>query len=99
MTSADNGYVVVSRSDPQTFNFWSEVVPFTISAESVGDKIDGIDNGFGGIAFDGTNLYVGDRSESAPGIVVVDPNTNSVIDGPYDVGLPPSAIAVMTITR
>jgi hypothetical protein len=62
----------------------------------VGQKVQNIDNAFGGLTFDGQLLYVGDRSLTKPGIVVIDPVDDSKKSGPFDMGLPPNALAVLS---
>jgi hypothetical protein len=61
----------------------------------VGDPVDSLENAFGGVAYDGTYLYVGDQSLTDPGIVVIDPSDNSKVSGPHDMGMPPSSLAIL----
>ncbi|MBD3239072.1 MAG: hypothetical protein GF331_00695 [Chitinivibrionales bacterium] len=95
--NATQAYVYVGKSDAE-FNYWTELVEIDLGDGAVGDKVEGVDDAFGGIAYDGHYLYVGDRSTSDPGVVVIDPSDNSTVAGPIDVGaLPPSSIAVITV--
>ena len=91
--SATRGYVIVAGAD------WSNsVVPFNPTTGSVGKPLDDVDNAAAfGLAYDGTNLYVGDRSATDPGLLVIDPDDNSVISGPHDLGMPPNAIALLEV--
>ena len=77
-----------------TDEFRTGLVEFNPSGGTVGAAVAGIDDAFGGAAFDGTRLFVGDRSPATPGIVVIDPTDNRTVSGPHDVGYPPSALVV-----
>jgi hypothetical protein len=82
------------------FNFSTVVKECNPSTGDVGATIESVNDAFGGMAYDGTYLYIGDRSTTDPGVVVIDPSDNSKVAGPIDVGsLPPSAIAVLKVTR
>ncbi|MBD3391983.1 MAG: hypothetical protein GF418_07915 [Chitinivibrionales bacterium] len=95
MVSGTKGYVAVAQAD-----FTTRVVEFDPSEGTKEGTISGIDDAFGGIAYDGTYLYVGDRSLSDPGVIVIDPSDNSTVAGPIDVGsLPPFDLAVLTIVE
>lgn len=95
MTGPDKGYVAVGKNSPDFSTFWTEVMSFNPQTRCVGQKVQNIDNAFGGLAFDGQLLYVGDRSLTKPGIVVIDPADDSKKSGPFDMGLPPNALAVL----
>jgi hypothetical protein len=95
MTGPDKGYVAVGKNSPDFSTFWTEIMSFNPQTRCVGQKVQNIDNAFGGIAFDGQLLYVGDRSLTKPGIVVIDPADDSKKTGPFDIGLPPNALAVL----
>jgi hypothetical protein len=70
---------------------------------TVGDAAPGVTNGFGGLAYDGTYVYIGDQGDkySQPaipsGVVVVDPVTNTQVGSKIAVGLPPVSIAVLSV--
>lgn len=96
MTGPDKGYVAVGKNSPDFSTFWTEIMSFNPQTRSVGQKVQNIDNAFGGLTFDGQLLYVGDRSLTKPGIVVIDPVDDSKKSGPFDMGLPPNALAVLS---
>jgi hypothetical protein len=93
--NAEKAYVAVAKNSLDYTSFWTELVAFNPAGGTVGEKVDSIENAFGGTVFDGRLLYVGDRSKTAPGIVVVDPATNKKVGGPYDTGLPPGSLAYL----
>ena len=95
MTGQDKGYVAVGKNSPDFSTFWTEIMSFNPQTRCVGQKVQNIDNAFGGLTFDGQLLYVGDRSLTKPGIVVIDPTDDSKKAGPFDMGLPPNALAVL----
>ena len=95
MTGPDKGYVAVGKNSPDFSTFWTEIMSFNPQTRCVGQKVQNIDNAFGGLTFDGQLLYVGDRSLTKPGIVVIDPADDSKKAGPFDMGLPPNALAVL----
>ena len=91
--SATKAYVCVGKYDAD-FNFTTEVHEFNLSTGAVAGKVPNVKDAFGGLAHDGTYLYIGDRDPAAPGVIVIDPTDNSVVAGPISVGaLPPSSIA------
>lgn len=99
MISESKAYVAVGMYDEE-FNFSTVVREFDPSAGSVGGTISSVNDAFGGMAYDGTYLYIGDRSVTDPGVVVIDPSDNSKVAGPIDVGsLPPSALAVLKVEK
>ena len=91
--SETKGYVVIS-----TPAYATEMWAFNPQTKSLGLKISGIDspctNHF---AYDGTYVYAGDRSTTTPGIVVVDPATDTKIGATKNVGLPPNSLAYLEI--
>jgi hypothetical protein len=95
VVSETRGYAVVSGAD------WSNaIVPFDPATGAVGQPLAFVDNAAQyGLAYDGTHLYVGDRSTSDPGLLVVDPSNNSRVSGPHDLGMPPNAIALLEVER
>jgi hypothetical protein len=72
----------------------TEIVPFNTAAGTVGQKIAGIVDGFGGLAYDGYKLYVGERGGAANGVLVVNSATNAV-ERTISTSLPPSSIAII----
>jgi hypothetical protein len=87
------GYVVISHSFTN-----SQVVPFNLITGTVSPELTGIDNAFGGMTFDGSHLYVGDRSLTNPGVDVFDTSAgNSKVAGPLDVGIAPNSLAYLKI--
>lgn len=99
MISASQAYVAVGMYDDD-YNFSTVVKECDPSAGSVDAMIESVKDAFGGMAYDGTNLYIGDRSATDPGVVVIDPSDNSKVAGPIDVGsLPPSSLAVLKVEK
>ncbi len=97
MVSATKGYVQVGKYDA-SFNYATQVVEFDPTAGAARGAVDGIANGFGGLAYDGRYLYVGERSTTSAGVIVVNPADNSIVAGPIDVGaLPPNDLAVVRL--
>jgi hypothetical protein len=47
------------------------------------------------MAYDGMYVYVGDRSATAPGIVMIDPATDLKRGSTKNVGLPPNSLAFL----
>ncbi|MFW5775359.1 MAG: hypothetical protein ACOCW2_03635, partial [Chitinivibrionales bacterium] len=90
-------FVSVGKNIGNTY--WTDIVSCDPSEGSVSAPIENIDNAFGGIAYDGIHVYVGDRSEESPGVVVIDPKDGSVVEGPIDTGLPPMSIGVIVIDQ
>ncbi|MBD3391237.1 MAG: hypothetical protein GF418_04200 [Chitinivibrionales bacterium] len=94
-TGAKTAYVAVEKTS-STFQRYSDLIQCDLDAGSVGASVPGFSGSLGGLAFDGEYLYVGDRSENAPGIVVIEPRSNTKVAGPISVGrFPPVSIAVM----
>jgi hypothetical protein len=89
------GYVSVSQNTTDFSRFWTAMVRFNPTTDSVGGAVKGVDDVFGGAVACGSYLYVGDRSNTRPGIVAIDPATDSVVGRRYDVGPAPSSIAAM----
>ncbi|MDD5673434.1 MAG: hypothetical protein PHC61_04680 [Chitinivibrionales bacterium] len=93
--SDTKGYAVIS-----TPSFTTELHSFNPSAKTVGAKIAGLDAPCSGhMAFDGTYVYIGDRSSTSPGIVVVDPATDAKVGATKNVGLPPNSLALLEIAK
>jgi len=77
-----------------TASWTTDVVEFNPVTKTVGAKISGISDGSGGLAYDGSKLYVGDRDFSAAGIAVVNTSTNTV-ERTISTGMPPSGAAII----
>jgi len=72
----------------------TDVIVFNPATKTIGAKISGISDGYGGIAYDGTKLYIGDRGFGAAGVAVVNPNTNTV-EQTITTEMPPSSLAII----
>lgn len=95
--SDSKGYAVIS--DLAT-GMTSTLYSFNPQTKTVGAKIAGIDAPCSGhIAYDGTYVYVGDRSNTTPGIVVVNPLTDAKVGTTKNVGLPPNSLALLETTK
>jgi len=91
VVSDTKGYAVIS-----TPAYTTELHAFNPQAKTVGSKIAGIDAPCSGhMAFDGTYMYVGDRSSSAPGIVIIDPANDMKVGTTKNIGLPPNSLALL----
>jgi hypothetical protein len=89
VVSETKGYAVVS-----TPAYTTELYPFNPQTKAVGAKVTGIDAPCSNhIAYDGTRIYVGDRSTTAPGIVIIDPATDSKVGTTKNIGVPPNSLA------
>jgi len=75
-----------------TASWTTDIVDFNPIIKTVGTKISGISDGSGGLAYDGSKLYVGDRGFGAAGVVAVNPSTNAV-ERRIPTSMPPSGIA------
>jgi hypothetical protein len=85
------GYAVIS-----TPSFAMEMYPFNPQTRTVGTKISGVDNPCSGhMAYDGSFVYIGDRSMTNPGIVVIDPATDTKVGSTKNIGLPPNSLAYL----
>lgn len=86
------GYAVVTDANAQYNN---AVYTFNPQTKTVGQKLSFISNA-SGLAFDGDFVYIGDRNLSRPGIYVINPVDNSIVGGPYNTGLLPVVISVLS---
>jgi hypothetical protein len=77
-----------------TANWTTDIIEFNPQTKSVGAAISGISDGSGGLTYDGSKLYVGDRGFGAAGIAVVNPLTNAV-EQTISTGMPPSGLAII----
>ena len=69
--------------------------PFDPLGKTVGAKVAGVDVPISNhLAYDGSMVYVGDRSTSAPGIVLIDPATDLKAGATKNIGLPPNSLAL-----
>jgi hypothetical protein len=93
--SDTKGYAIIS-----TPSYTTEMYAFNPQAKTVGAKIAGVDSPcYNHMAYDSTYVYVGDRSSTAPGIVVIDPATDTKIDATKDIGIPPNSLAFLQSER
>jgi hypothetical protein len=91
--SDTKGYVVIS-----TPSFATEMWAFNPLAKTRGLKISGIDSpGTNHLAYDGARVYVADRSITTPGIVAVDPATDTKVGATKNLGLPPNSLAYLNL--
>ena len=88
--SLDKAYISVMDAG------WSTgIVQFNPTSKTVGAKIAGVSDGSGGVAYDGSKLYVGERGGANTGVLVINPNTNEV-ERTISTGSPPTSIAVIS---
>ena len=91
VVSDTKGYAVVS-----TPSYTTELHPFNPQEKTAGPKVLGIDEPCSGhMVFDGTYAYVGDRSKTNPGIVIIDPKTDAKVGTTKNIGLPPNSLALL----
>ena len=79
-----------------TPSWTTDVIEFNPAAKTVGAKINDITDGSGGLAYDGSKLYIGDRGDNGAGagVAVVNTSTNKV-ERTIRTGMPPSGVAVI----
>jgi hypothetical protein len=95
VVSDTKGYAVVS-----TPSYTTEMYAFDPQAKTVGVKIAGIDSPCSNhMACDSTYVYVGDRSYTVPGIVIIDPTTDTKVGSTKDIGVPPNSLAFLQCDR
>jgi hypothetical protein len=95
VTSDTKGYTVIS-----TPAYTTELHAFNPQAKTAGSAIAGLDAPCSGhMAFDGTYIYVGDRSNTNPGIVAIDAATDTKVGATKNVGLPPNSLGLLEITE
>ncbi|MCL2182442.1 MAG: PQQ-like beta-propeller repeat protein [Chitinispirillia bacterium] len=86
--SANTAYISVMRDD------WTTgIVQFNPVTGTIGAAVAGIEDGSGGMAFDGDKLYVGDRGFASAGVAVVNPSTGTV-ERLIPTSMPPAGLAV-----
>lgn len=96
MVSDTKGYLLVRTK----LSGETKLFEFDPSTGIMGDEIANIENASGGMDYDGSYIYVGDRSATNPGVVIINPADNSKVAGPVKMGLnPPSSVSVMTVSR
>jgi hypothetical protein len=89
--SETKGYAVIS-----TQTFTTELYPFNPQTKTVGLKVTGIEAPCTNhMAYDGTYLYIGDRCMTAPGIVAIDPATDTKAGTTKNIGLPPNSLVFL----
>jgi hypothetical protein len=93
--SQSKAYVSVVKLPSSWTDYYTQLVELNLATGAVGVAIQDIKNAFGGLAYDGKYLYVGERALDGPGIIVVDPVTNKKVSGPFDLGLPPYSLAYL----
>ena len=96
LASADKAYVIASDE-----NFANHVFPVDLANGTVGDRLANHSTGFTpSLAVDGKRLIVADRGTfsdpDAGGLTFYDTDTDQLIAGPINTGLPPSSIAVLS---
>jgi len=89
--SSDKAYVAVTVGWPDNYIF-----EFNPQTKTIGAPISGISDGSGGLAYDGSKLYVGNRDFSSSGVAVVNTSTNTV-EQTVSTGMPPSGLAVTRV--
>jgi DNA-binding beta-propeller fold protein YncE len=77
-----------------TENWTTDIIEFNPAAKTVGAKINGISDGSGGLVWDGSKIYAGDRGFGTAGVAVVDPATNTV-EQTVATEMPPSSLAII----
>jgi hypothetical protein len=88
--SSDKAYAAAMAADWTTC-----IIEFNPQTRAVGSKIAGIYDGCGGLAYDGSKLYIGDRGlGGAAGVAAVNPSTNTV-ERIIFTGMPPAGLAVI----
>lgn len=91
VVSETKGYAVIS-----TPTYTTEFHSFNPQAKTAGPKVAGIDEPCSGhMAFDGTYVYVGDRSNRNPGIAIIDPANDMKVGTTKNIGLPPNSLALL----
>ena len=97
LVNSQKGYVCVSKYSDNMTKFWTELVEFNPSTGTVGTKVAGIEDAFGGLLYDGYYIIVGERNRLNSGIVFINPQENKLVNPPIPTGLPPSSIAVLDV--
>jgi hypothetical protein len=91
VVSDTKGYAVIS-----TPAYTRELHAFNPQAKTAGPKISGIDDPCSGhMVFDGAYVYVGDRSTTTPGIVIIDPQNDLKVGATKNIGLPPNSLSLL----
>jgi DNA-binding beta-propeller fold protein YncE len=91
-------YVVVNKMVGDLFS--TTVAECDPGKGTITGTIDYVTSASGGMAYDGTHLFIGDRDKDHPGVYVVDPTDNHKVAGPISTGaLPPYAMAVLRIEK
>jgi YVTN family beta-propeller protein len=90
LVSPNKAYVAVT--DMSTY--LTDIIEFDPSSGTVGRKVEGIEDGYGGIVYDGSRVYVGDRGFASAGVAVINPETNAV-EQKIPTSMPPKSLAVV----
>ena len=95
MTSDRDGYAVITDE-----NFVNTVKRLDLATQSVSPGLDGLSGGFvPALGLFGTRLFVLDQGSfvdpASAGVKVYDVNSDDLLAGPIDTGLPPSSIAFL----
>jgi glutamine cyclotransferase len=92
VVAASKAYVTVMPQSATSYA--NQLVEFNPTTGAVVGPVPRIGNAFGGAVYDGNLLYVADQSTTKPGIMVVDPATDTIVAGPFDVGMIPSGLTI-----
>jgi len=96
LAGSTKGYVLVTTKRSGNV----ELYEFNPATGALGDNVDGIDRGDGGLVYDGTYLYAGNRGTANPGVFVINPADNKKVAGPVTMGLKsPGSIAILKISN
>ena len=90
------GYVLIQTKSGEV------VKPFEFNPSVPGDWIEVTDitDASGGMDYDGSYLYLGDRSAINTGVVVINPADNRKVAGPIKMGLnAPNSVTVLTVSK
>lgn len=96
IVSNSKGYVLIHTKSG------NEIKPFEFNPTAYSDltEVTGIGDASGGMDYDGSFLYVGDRSPMNTGVVVINPADNRKVAGPIKMGLhAPSSVTVLTVSK
>jgi hypothetical protein len=87
--SPDKAYATVTAGWPNNY-----IIDFNPQTKTIGAPIDGISDGSGGLAYDGSKLYVGDRGLGAAGVALVNPSTNT-LERKVLTRMPPTSLGII----
>jgi len=92
LASGTKGYMSVMNS-----SWITDIFPFNPSSKTVAPKLSYVTDGFGGIIYDGTYVYIGERGMHSAGIVVVNPSDDAKVRGPIDLALLPVSLSLLIV--